>query len=305
MGSSASKKAAKAQQQAAQQAQALQQETLLQQRADQAPFMKTGVAANSRLATLLGLSGGAGTSYTNQDLAGGDFSANADLYAKSPEYKAAYDKTVADHYAAYHTNPGLAKGSDLGMFESGIVSNGFDPVAYSKSLQTNNEQDPEYGSLLRKFTNEDMQADPVYQSGLQFGLDQGTGAINARSIQRGGYDSGATLKELTRYANDYGSTKANESYNRFTNDQSNTFNKLSGVSGAGQVATGQVQNATQNYGNTASGLLTDAGSARSAGIVGEANAWGNALSGISGAVGNYQNNQLLQQMINKKSGYTY
>ena len=98
-------------------------------------------------------------------------------------------------------------------------------------------QTGEFGSLTRKFNANDLANDPVYNSGLKFGLDQGTGALNQRAIANGSYDSGATLKALTRFANDYGSTKANESYNRFNTDNTNTYNRLAGVSGAGQTAT--------------------------------------------------------------------
>lgn len=155
-----------------------------------------------------------------------------------------------------------------------------------------------YGDLTRKFSTSDLNADPVYQSGLQFGLDQGTGAINARALQTGSYDSGATLKALTRYANDYGSTKANDSYNRFNTDNTNTFNRLSGVSGGGQTATNTVSSAGANAANNISNLETQAGNARSAGIVGGANAWGGALNSVGGAFNNYEQNKLLKQYLN-------
>jgi len=126
---------------------------------------------------------------------------------------------------------------------------------------------------MRPFTQADIDADPVYQSGLQFGLDEGRNAINSRAIAGGGYDSGATLKALTRFGTDYGSTKANEAYNRWTNDQSNIYNRLAGVSGTGQTAANQVQAAGTNAANMISGSYGDAGNARAASIVGGANAF--------------------------------
>ena len=147
------------------------------------------------------------------------------------------------------------------------------------------------GSLNRKFTSADFASDPVAQSGLKFGMEQGRDAINARAIAGGGYDSGATLKALTRFASDYGSTKANESYNRFTNDQNSVYNKLAGVSGLGQVANNQIVSAGQNMSNQGVDLITGAGNARAAGIVGGANAWGGALGGVTKAAGNYQTQQ--------------
>lgn len=153
------------------------------------------------------------------------------------------------------------------------------------------------GELLRKFGASDLEADPVYQSGLQFGLDEGTKGINARAISSGMYDSGATLKALTKYGNDYGSTKANESYNRYTADQNNIYNKLAGVSGAGQVASGQIQAAGTNMANNVSSAIADAGNARAAGIVGGANAW---AGGLSNAYNNYQNNSILQKLLKQQ-----
>jgi hypothetical protein len=158
---------------------------------------------------------------------------------------------------------------------------------------------PEYGSLLRRFNEGDLNTDVVYNKGLQFGLDQGTGAINARAIQGGGYDSGATLKALTRYANDYGSTKAEGAYNRYTNEQNNTYNKLSGVAGTGQAALNTTTQAGTNMANNNSELLTGIGNSRAASVVGGANAWSNALGqGISG-YNNYQTNQNLKDLLSR------
>jgi hypothetical protein len=153
------------------------------------------------------------------------------------------------------------------------------------------------GSLTKPFTSADLNADPVYNSGLQFGLDQGTKAINARAIAGGNYDSGATLKALTQFGNDYGSTKANDSFNRYQTQQGNTFNRLSGVSGTGQTAVGQVAQAGTNAANTVSGLLTDQGTARSAGIVGGSNAFTNAAGNINSLANNFSSNATLQALL--------
>jgi hypothetical protein len=156
------------------------------------------------------------------------------------------------------------------------------------------------GSLTKPFTSADLNADPVYNSGLQFGLDQGTKAINARAIAGGNYDSGATLKALTQFGNDYGSTKANDAFNRFQTTQGNTFNRLSGVSGTGQTAVGQVAAAGQNATNNISGLLTDQGSARSAGIVGGANAVTGAAGNINSLANNFSSNATLQALLGQR-----
>lgn len=225
MSADAAGNAADAQAQSAADQVAEQRRQYDQTRADQAPFMQTGVAGNAKLANLLGVGG---------------------------------DSTNGD-----------------------------------------------YGSLLKKFSSSDLANDPVYNSGLQFGLNQGTGAINQRALQSGGYDSGATLKALTQYANDYGSTKANDSFNRYNTDQSNVYNRLAGISGAGQTATNQVQAAGTNMANQVSSALGSAGNARSAGIIGGANAWGSTASGLNSIYNNYNSNQNLQQLLNQNQQPNY
>lgn len=144
-----------------------------------------------------------------------------------------------------------------------------------------------FGSLSRKFTQADMNADPVYQNGLQFGLNEGIKGINRQAAAGGSMLSGATLKALTRFGNDYGSTKANESYNRFNNDQNAQYNKLAGLSGAGQQATNQISAAGQNMANNISASQIGAGNARASGYVGQANAWNGAIGGATNALQQY------------------
>lgn len=266
-------------------------------RSDQAQFMNTGNAANKKLAQLLGLSGtpgggAAASGVTREQL-------RAQLL---PKY------TTAATPDLYYGGEGREGDNNSRVFQSAGTPGGVDESGLNAAIEQQYQaQNPstgidsnagDYGSLLKRFSTEDLNADPVYNSGLQFGLDQGTGAINARAIAGGGYDSGATLKALTKYANDYGSTKANESYNRYNTDQNNIYNKLAGVSGAGQQATNNVAASGTQIANNISGLTTDAGSARSAGIIGGANAWGGALGGVSNAANNYGTSNYLKSLMN-------
>lgn len=263
-----------------------------QTRADFEPFRQTGLAGNSRLAYLLGLS--------PSQSAGGS---TAPLTADQLRQELLKDFTTTERVANYRS-PGQARNGDPITYKTtnSIDEAGLNAAIQQRLAQQTQQQeaeraaaagDPNYGSLLKKFSAEDLEADPVYQSGLKFGLDQGTGAINSRASALGQYDSGATLKALTRYANDYGSTKANESYNRYNNDNTNIYNRLAGISGAGQTATNQVAAAGANASNQIGGALSDMGNARAAGIVGGANAWGNALTSGANA---YQNQQFLNML---------
>lgn len=158
-----------------------------------------------------------------------------------------------------------------------------------------------YGSLMQPFTQADLNNDPVYNSGLQFGLNQGTASINQHALQTGNYDSGATLKALTQYANDYGSTKANDSYNRYNTTNSQIYNQLAGISGTGQTAVNQVATTGANTANQISTNLTGAGNARAAGIVGGANAWNSAVGTGTSLANSYNQNQTLQQLLQNQS----
>jgi hypothetical protein len=156
------------------------------------------------------------------------------------------------------------------------------------------------GDLSRRFSAADLEADPVYQSGLEFGLNEGRNAINARAVAGGGYDSGATLKALTRYGNDYGSTKANESYNRFNTDMTNLYNRNAGVAGMGQTATGTVASAGQNTSNNIINATSDMGNSRAASIVGGANSWANSIGGINNIYQNAEDRKILEALLRKR-----
>lgn len=241
-----------------------------------APYLGIGTAANRRLAALMGLGG----------TPGGTGTLNESDAVNNPVYKR------------------IMQGAGVNSWDQVSPEErrrAYAEVEQTNALAGNDSNAPDYGSLTRKFTQADLNADPVYQNGLQFGLDQGTTAINNRAIQNGGYDSGATLKALTRFGTDYGSTKANESYNRFTGDQANTYNRLTGQQGVGINAAGAVTNA----GNLATGQMIDAnssrGNAEAAGIVGKANAMAGAFGGIGTAINGYQNNQILQNLLKKRA----
>ncbi len=139
-----------------------------------------------------------------------------------------------------------------------------------------------YGDLNKRFTGADLPNEPGYQ----FGLNEGRKALEGSAAARGGLYSGATLKALTRYGNDYASTKYGDAYNRFKSDQDTTFNRLSGLAGTGQTANNQVAQAGQINAQTIGNNLIGAGNARGSAYI----AQGNALqSGINGAAYGFKN----------------
>ena len=149
---------------------------------------------------------------------------------------------------------------------------------------------------VRKFTVGDFYNDPVNQIGMQFGLDEGRKGIERSAAARGSLNSGATLKELTRYGTDYAGQRAGESYNRFVNDQTNLYNRYAGIAGTGQNAANTTAAMGTQNANTIGNYLTGAGNARGAAAIAGANAWG----GAAGNIGNYfGQSSMLDKILNR------
>lgn len=151
------------------------------------------------------------------------------------------------------------------------------------------------GPLTRKFTMDDFWKDPVVQAGYQSGLDLGTKALRNAAPLTTGIDSGAAMKELTKFGTDYTGNMAAGSQARFVGDQGNQFNKEAALAGIGQTATNTVANAGTNAANNTSSMLTAQGNAGAAARIGGANAWSGALNNISNW---WQSQALLDRLQN-------
>lgn len=116
--------------------------------------------------------------------------------------------------------------------------------------------------------------------GYQFGLNEGLKALERTLPRAYGFDSGATLKALTRYGNDYATTKYNEAFNRDLAGKAQKYNFLAGLSGIGQTANSQVASGGMNFANNAGQNIMSGGAARAAGLVGQSNALSGALSNL-------------------------
>lgn len=143
--------------------------------------------------------------------------------------------------------------------------------------------------LQKNFSAEDFQTDPGYQ----FRMQQGQDAIQRSAAAAGGLQNGGTLRALSDYGQNFASNEYNNAYNRFTNNQSNRFNRLSSVAGLGQTANAQMGQAGQNYANQVGGIMTSNANAQGAAGMAQANAWNGALSGIG-------SNWMQAQMMNRK-----
>jgi len=199
-------------------------------------------------------------------------------------------------------------------------------------------QDSEYGSMMRNFSATDRDTDPLYAQmspliqaamqraskfetapGYEFRKAEGAKGVENSAAARGGLLSGAALKAMERYGQDFASNEygnwfnqsntdrnfisgqGDAAYNRYNNNNTQRYNRLAGISGTGQQATNFVNTAGANYANQASQNAIGAGNAQAAGIVGQANA---LSGGLSGAYNSYQNNQLMNLIRNPGGGQT-
>lgn len=283
MSMSASSKASKAQQAGADAAIASQEYMFDETNKLNAPFREQGLNALNQLSYGLGtINGGntAGTAYVVDK--NGVPTANKQLYQTSPEYRKAWDEYAQLHQSQYGTD------YTTGSF--------FDPIdSYIKArVPEGTDTQSGYGALTRKFAQGDLDKDLVYQNGLQFGLNEGEKGLNRIAAASGNFLSGAAAKALSRFGNDYATTKTGDAYNRYTSEQNNQFNKLAAQAGIGQVATNQITSAGQNMANNVSATQIGLGNARGASAI----AQGNALSnGLSSAYNGYQQSQLMNKLF--------
>lgn len=139
------------------------------------------------------------------------------------------------------------------------------------------------GSLTSRFTGADVANDPGYQ----FGLNQGMRAIDNSASARGGI-GGAALKAGTRYAQDYAGTKFGQAFDRNRMEQSDIFNRLSGLAGTGQQTNAANSAAGANFANQAGANMIGAGNAQAANALNQGNIYGNAVNQL-GAYGSRNN----------------
>lgn len=245
-------------------------------REDQSPYRAAGASALARLRGLVGLSR-PGVVYGNQIL----------------------DPNTMEVIGTTSDQPGRTTPQAVAAAAPGL---GLSKVLDS-SGNTYWEPAPgasDDGALTRKFTIEDFWSDPVVKLGYQTGLDLGTKALRNAAPLTTGIDSGAALKELTKFGTDYTGLKAGESEQRFEGNRTNVFNKLMGLIGGGQVANQATGNAGMMSASNIGNLQTAGANAQGAARIAGANAWSGAMGNLSNW---WQQNQMLDKVL-KRNGST-
>jgi hypothetical protein len=184
------------------------------------------------------------------------------------------------------------------------------------------------GTLMDNFTLADFEADPGYA----FRFSEGQKALDKSMAARGLGISGANIKGAVKYGQDMGSQEYGNAFNRFQANRANQsseyntafnrdqvqrnalLNPLQSLMGAGQSATNQVNNASNqyttnannasmNYGTNATNALVGGANARASGYTGMANALGSAVNqGIN--YNNMTNNNALYGRMYNNGGAT-
>lgn len=274
---------------------ALQKEIYEQTRQDVQPWYNLGVGSVSRLADLLGISGGSQKSeqqirsellpsYTTKTQPSSDaylfLNKNGDVVDLS-----GYDPVHMPHSGVYGFARDVysgrmdideaAKLAEQGGYkrlgspggQSVVDTEGLN-AEISRRLQEQKESGlpSDYGSLLRSFSLSDFEADPGYQ----FRQDEAKKALernlSAQGVTLGGGGYGEINPMAMRYINqltqDLASDEYNKSYQRYTADQLNKFNMLMGSAGMGQGSTGIMAGTGQSYAGNVGQIKTDLASAQ-------------------------------------------
>lgn len=253
-------------------------------RADQQPWMASGGVAQKRIADLLGLGvEGQGGDWKDQLKSG-----YAQTFASNPGFN--QDVLVALNGVidkAQNPNEVFAFTKQTGVPMPGNVSSAL------QAFENPYKPSAASGSLNKQFTVSDFWNDPVTQLGLDYGrkgIERNLGAMGMRK-------SGLMLKGLQ----DYAGTRAAESSSRFYGDQDRVFNRLAGVSGAGQTSTNAVAGAGSTSATNIGNIVSAQGNARGASAIAQGNAWGNAFNNV-GSWWNQQN--MMKQLQDRSPSYS-
>lgn len=159
----------------------------------------------------------------------------------------------------FSSNPIGALTGTIGMFQGSKASDRaanhqvsgmqaaqaeLDPYMQSgKQANTMLQNQLSSGQLGGSFNPGNLTEDPGYK----FRLEQGEQALGRKQSAGGSYYSGAALKEAQRFGQGLADQTYNDAYNRWLQQQQNTYNMLSGQQNQGQTA-------ATNYGKYSTGI---------------------------------------------------
>lgn len=241
------------------------------------PFVSSGTSATSRLSQLLGI--GSGVSVDDQQY--------KDLYNQQVQ---ALDQMHQQKYGMSIFDP-RADAASREQQINAIKQSVMDQLSKSGSKPA------DFGSLTKPFTMDDLTNEPGYK----FGLSEGEKGIDRAAAAGSGRYSGATLKALTRFNEDYAGTKYDAAFNRDASTKNQTYNFLSGTANTGENAAAQTGANTMTAGARIGDTITSGANAEAAGAVGVANA---VNSGVSSYLNYNQSQNLINAVNSRGTGLT-
>lgn len=262
-------------------------------RADLSPYREVGTGALYKLSDLMGVnrapvssvtySGGTAPSTGVGSVAWGDYvNSNPDLLREWTSNKKVRNEfgDIGTYGQWHYDTYGKGEGRDLSQYQQQPTAQQQQATQGAQTFDTGVSGD-EFGSLDRRFTLADFEKDPGYE----FRRSEGQKGVEASAAARGGILSGAALKAIDRYNSDYASSEYGNAYNRFNNDMTTRFNRLSALAGTGQTAANSGAAAGQNLVSNLQQGVNNISSANNA----AGNARASQYAGIGQAVGNAAN----------------
>jgi hypothetical protein len=133
--------------------------------------------------------------------------------------------------------------------------------------------------LTSQFSNKDLNAQlaPNYA----FQLQQGQQANSAASNATGGMVGGNALQALNTFNQGYAQNAYQNAFSNYSSNQTNLYNKLSGLTGIGQAGATGAANAMIGTGTNIANITQGVGNAQAAGTIGAANAYGGAATNLA------------------------
>lgn len=140
-----------------------------------------------------------------------------------------------------------------------------------------------YGSLMETYSPDKFAQDPSYQ----FRLDEGQKGIERAMAARGKTFSPEAVKALADYNQRMASQEYGSAYDRYTADQTNTYNRLASIVGMGQTQAANLGNLELGNAAQISNFAMNLENARQAAAEGRANRAQGMFNTLVGAGASY------------------
>lgn len=132
-----------------------------------------------------------------------------------------------------------------------------------------------YGSLTKQFNTGDWKSlSPQYG----FNLQQGQQNTLNQDASSQGAESGAALKDLTSFNQNYANNSFNSAFQNYQTQQNNIFGRLSDMAHTGQAAASNQSTGASSFAGSIGNSAQNVGSALGGGAVGAGNSLSSGLS---------------------------